>query len=236
MSNAVNGVIQSIVFKPKPGGADQWGKTHFASLNVGGQTYDCGGVKPSPRGQLQLRVQNGKDWVTLADGDQVQFFAKPNGNYNRVEGKIMLVAMGNGNREGQDANSAPAAVATAQQQATASTQPAQRAATQGGDAMQTRIENGQAFNIACELAIARQLDFTAANILPLVAGVHKIRDKIAAAGWGREGNAVAPAQAAPTAAPVVAQPAPVTPPPAAVTAPVAQATVKPEFDEDDIPF
>lgn len=238
MSNAVNGIISGISFKPKPGGADQWGKTHFASLAVNGVTYDCGGIKPSPRGELQLRVQNGKDWVTLAAGDQVQFFFEPNGNYNRVKGKIMLVAMGNGDRTGQPATSAPAS--TPASAAPAST-PTAAPASGGPSALDIRIEDGQVFNHVMNLLVAQQQEFTPNNIKTAAVLVRKCLMAFRAANCGRDGATGNAVQAQPV--PATTPPPVSTPPPVAVAAPVAappaavaQPAAPVEFNDDDIPF
>lgn len=235
MSIVVNGVVQAVDFRAKAA-PDQYGKTHFSSITVNGSKYDCGSIKEGPYG-LQLRVQKGKDWVTIEPGDTVLFAAVQNGNYTRKEGAITLVAKGNG---APPATSAPP---TRTAGTPASAGPAKQSFG-GGDAMQTRIENGQAFNIGCDLLISRNQPLTAANLLPILAGIHKLRAEVEAAGYGRtvgNGAGGAPAaQPAPasTTAPA-AQPAaagvPATSPAAAQpTASAAQA--EPEFSDDDIPF
>ncbi len=221
MSNAVNGVIEAINFRPinADGSPNQWEKTHRSSLQVGGVWYGSGQCKPSPRGELQMRVQKGKDWVTLAVGDTVQFFTKSRDSggktYYDTEGKIMLVAQGNG-------APAPAPRAATPAPTASGAAPATRPTSASPDAMQTRIENGQAFNLAIEIALSRGVEVNVANLLPLLAGVHALRDKVAALGWGRT-----------TAVDVPAAP---TPPPAAPVAVPPAAVVDMGFNDDDIPF
>lgn len=235
MSNAVNGVIENINFRPinADGSPNQWQKTHRTDITIGGVRYGGPDCKPSPRGELELRVQNGKDWVTLLAGDQVQFFTKTRESggktYYNVEGKIMLVAKGNGVSQPQPSAPAPTRQAAPQAGAAASA-PGQPSA------LDLRIEDGQVFNNVMSYLVATQQEFTPNNIKSAAVLVRKCLLAFRAAGCGREvGNAVPQAQAAPAAAPAAAQPAQATPPPAAVTAQPQQAA-KPEFDEDDIPF
>lgn len=241
MSNAVNGVIDSINFRPinQDLTPDQWGKTHRTDITIGGTRYGGSSVKPSPRGELELRVQNGKDWVTLLAGDQVQFFTKSRESggktYYNVEGKIMLVAKGNGVKQSQP---------TAQASPTTSGAPAATRQTVGGNggpsALDVRIEDGQVFNNVVAYMLEKDIEFTPNNIKTAAVLVRKCLLAFRAANCGRDGapgNDAPPAQAAQPAAPAAAPAAQATPPPAAVTAqPVLAAQVKPEFDEDDIPF
>lgn len=238
MSNAVNGIIENINFRPinADGSPNQWQKTHRTDITIGGVRYGGPDCKPSPRGELELRVQNGKDWVTLLAGDQVQFFTKTRESggktYYNVEGKIMLVAKGNGAPQGQSAASAAAPSQSRSSSAASGTQPA----SSQPSALDIRIEDGQVFNNVMSYLVATQQEFTPNNIKSAAVLVRKCLLAFRAAGCGREvGNAAPQAQAAPAAAPAVAQPAQATPPPAAATAQPQQAA-KPEFDEDDIPF
>lgn len=228
MSNAVKGVVEQVDFRQK-NEPDQWGKTHFSSITVDGVKYDCGSVKPSPRGELQLRVQQGKDWVSIEPGDTVQFFAIDKGNgYFRKDGALKLVAKGNG--------APPVQAGTRASAAPASPQTARPAATSvGGDAMQKRIEEGMILNNTIAYLGARGLDITSETVRTTVAQVRKILDYI-------RGNGVEAAAAPVTAAPAVAAaPAPApAPAPVATPAPTppspAPAAPQPEFSDDDIPF
>lgn len=240
MGNAVNGVIDSINFRPiNPDlTPDQWGKTHRTDITIGGTRYGGSSVKPSPRGELELRVQNGKDWVTLLAGDQVQFFTKSRESggktYYNVEGKIMLVAKGNGVKQAQPA-STPASAAPA-------SRPAAGAAASTGQptALDVRIEDGQVFNNVVAYMLEKDIEFTPNNIKTAAVLIRKCLLSFRAANCGRDGapgNDAPPAPAAQPAAPAAAPAAQATPPPAAVTAqPVLAAQVKPEFDDADVPF
>lgn len=236
MSNAVNGIIQSITFRPINAdlSPDQWQKTHRTDITIDGVKYGGSSVKPSPRGELELRVQQGKDWVTLLAGDQVQFFTKSRESggktYYNVEGKIMLVAKGNGVSQPQPG--APAAGQPSARPASASS--TATAGAQGQPtALDVRIEDGQVFNNVMQLMSAQQLEFTPNNIKTTAVLVRKCLAAFRAANCGRDG--AAPAAAAPAPGPAQQAPAPTPPAPVAAPQPAAS-TVKPEFDEDDIPF
>lgn len=233
MSTAVQGVVEYINFQPKSQ-PDQWGKTHFASLKIGGVTYDCGGVKPSPRGELQLRTQVGKDWVNVEPGDTVQFFAKDKGNgFFQKDGKLAMVAKGNGSpAAATTAASAPSPAPTAK--------PASPAAAPGAtkpDAMQKRIEDGMVLNNTISYLGARGLDITSESVRATVTQVRKTLDYIRGDGAPAVAAQATPPPAAVTApapAPAAAPAAAPAPTPAPAPAPVAQP--QPEFSDDDIPF
>lgn len=203
-SNAVQGVIQEIGFRKinKDGTPDQWGKTDRVDVTVNGTRYGFGSVKPSPRGDLQLRVQNGKDWVTLEQGDTVQFFIKSrevNGKtYSDKEGQPRLVAKGNGQSQ--------AAPALAPSAAASSPAPARAPSPMPGkDAMQDRIEAGMYLNNAMALIAAGKFSVDAYDsALAYVKGVHEAA-KAVVAGAPAVSPAVAPK---PAPAPVAAAPTP----------------------------
>ena len=237
MSTPVQGVITEMKFYllNKDGSANQWGKTHRCKATINGTIYDLGTLKASPRGDLEMRVQNGKDWVTLLAGDTVQFFAKSrehNGKtYWDKEGKVALTAKGNGVPAPQPATQAPVA------KAASPAKPSDPYANP--DPMQVRITDGQVFNIASDLVIGKGMDYTLENITAAAATVRKVREQWLAGGAGR-GNEQA-ASPAPVASPVAATQAPAsvvptaasgTPAPSVVTSTAATA----EFDEDDVPF
>ena len=241
MSNAVQGVIEAITFRRinADGSPNQYQKTHRSVITVGGVRYDGPDAKPSPRGTLDLRVQNGKDWLSLHLGDTIQFFSEEQRGYNKIKGKIMFVSSGGGTDCGSEAGAAPATRPTAASPAapaasTGST--ASRAPAGGGDPMQLRIEQGMVLNNAIQLVaggIYAPADFGKA-VLYVQKGLDYIR---------ANGRAVGNA-------PAVAPAAQATPPPAAATAPAPKPAPAPvaapqpapaepegdEFGDDDIPF
>jgi len=230
MSQAVQGVIEAVSFREKPA-PDQWGKTHFSQLKVGGTYYDCGGIKPSPQGDLQIRVQNGKDWVTLEAGDTVQFFAKGREKAGKTywdkDGPIKLVAKGNGAAPAQSA-------APAQRAAPASpAASAPRPASTGPSDRNTEIKAGRAVNNAVSLHVVGVTGAeTLTKALALAIKLERYADENYAALYaGTPPSTNLPAAAAPAP---VQTPAPQPAAPQPVAAPVAAPAV--EFNEDDIPF
>ena len=239
MSAAVQGVIEAITFRRinADGSPNQYQKTHRSVITVGGVRYDGPDAKPSPRGTLDLRVQNGKDWLSLHLGDTIQFFSEEQRGYNKIKGKIMFVSSRGGTDCGSEAGATPATRPTAQQPATGqaapnATQPPSASSSKGsaGDPMQLRIEQGMILN----------------NAVALVAGgIYPPNDFAKAVAYVRKGLEHIRGNA-----PVVAPPVQATPPPAAATAPAPKPAPAPvaapqpapaepegdEFGDDDIPF
>ncbi len=224
--SGVQGVVEQVNFR-ELAAQTQFGGTHGVSIKVAGVTYGAGFTKSHPTHGPQLRVQAGKEWVTISPGDTVQFFTKSrtvgDKTYVDIEGKARLVAKGNGQ---------PPAQATAPVVAsTTGTAPGQRAAysAPSNDGLQVRIENGQAFNIACELLISSEQELTLANILPILSTVHKLRGECEAAGWGRAGNVQAAVASVPKASAAVS--------PAVVSVKQPTPVVAAEdFSDDALPF
>lgn len=220
MSTSVIGVISDIKFYPlkADGSPNDWGKTHRAKATINGVIYDMGQIKPSPRGELQLRVQNGKDWVTLAPGDEVRFFAKSkevNGKtYWDKEDKIGLVKKGNG-----AAAAAPSASGQNQPQSNSAVSNSPSVSS-SQTALDVRIEDGQVFNNAMQMLLATNQPITPASIQTAAVTVRRALEAFRAGGCGRAAASPAPSVTTPAA-------------PAAAATPSVPA---PEFNEDDIPF
>lgn len=218
MSEAVKGVISDLKFYyiNKDQSPNEWGKTHRAKATINGTIYDMGQVKPSPRGEVELRVQHGKDWVTLLPGDEVQFFAKSKESKGKTywdkEGKVQLVKKGNG------------VAAPAPSAGSAASGPSSSAPRAGGDpyanpdAMQIRIEDGQVFNCIVSLLSHTPEHFTPETVGALAPKVRAALAAFRAAGCGRAQPVTQTSSPAPAAQPSAVQPAAA------------------EFDEDDIPF